>query len=146
MGAVGALSSKMELGAASLSANQQGGGETIMIPVLLVPNAGSKKGKSVLVPAAAASRQDEVVWEPQTEDIERIVKVKFKAAKGQDALPNPFSDTEAMFDNDGEERRMRKTVLLNAAEGTYWYRIWVKEHNGGVIKSEDPPLDIVPPV
>ena len=46
--------------------------------------------------------------------------------------------------NPSTEKKMNKNVLADAAEGTYNYRIFVKEMNKGVHKSDDPPLDIVP--
>lgn len=142
MGAVGALASKLELGAASLSANTQATVQTI--PVFLVPNGGKKRGMSVLAPPASASAGDNVEWQPMTANIERIVKVQFKDPPN--GMPNPFSNSTATIDNPNPatEKKMNKAVLADAAEGTYNYRIFVKEKNRGVHKSDDPPLDIVP--
>jgi hypothetical protein len=142
MGAVGALSSKLELGAASLSANPHQAVQKI--PVFLVENGGKKAGKTVLAPAAAASPGDTVEWEPMTAHIERIQKIQFKDPPN--GLPNPFSNTNATINNPNAaaEKKMSKGVLADAAEGEYNYRIFVKEVKGGVHKSDDPPLDIVP--
>jgi hypothetical protein len=142
IGAVGALATKLKLGPASLSANTQATVETI--PVFLVPNGGKKQGMSVLVPPASASAGDNVEWLPKTDNIERIVRVQFKDPPN--GTPNPFSNSNATINNPNpsDQAKMNKQVLADAAEGTYNYRIFVKEKNSGVHKSDDPPLDIVP--
>jgi len=142
MGAVGALSSKLELGAMSLSANTQPA--VVEIEVYLVKNGGTKRGKSVLAPGAEASPGDTVIWKAMTSTIKRIQRVHFKDSPN--GFPNPFSKTNANIPNPNPaaDKNMNKGVLGDADMGQYNYRISVQDVDGPVYKSDDPPLDIVP--
>jgi hypothetical protein len=148
VGAVGALATKLKLGAASLSANPQEEPPPQRIPVYLVPNGGKKQGMSVLVPPAWASAGDDVEWEPMGDNIERIIWVQFKDRypDGVVGIPNPFSTSNRTIRNPNSgEAKMRAPVLADAAIGTYNYRIMVQPIGGGApVQSDDPPLDIVP--
>jgi hypothetical protein len=135
MGAVGALSTKLELAGASRPADKAPAEQRIQ--VLLVPNGGIKGGKSVFVPPASARASDTVTWVATTANIERIHKIAFKPL-----LPNPFSETEGEFVNSPSARDLGLPVLANAVGGHYRYTIWVKEEGGGQ-HWKDPDLDII---
>ncbi len=139
MGAVGALATRLELGAASGSADKNQAVQQIQ--VLLVPNGGKKKGVTLFVPPASAAEKDKVRWVATTPNIERIHKIAFDKPPPPDPVPNPFSDTVAEFTNTPGTEDLELTVLDEVKKTTYHYTIWVKQKNGGMHQL-DPDLDI----
>ncbi len=138
LGAVGALSTKLELGAESRSADKNQAVQRIQ--VLLVPNGGRQAGMSVFVPPASAHRTDRVIWEATTPNIESIKMIRFKEPGPK--YPNPFSHTAAAIPNPGSGSDMELPVLADAPFGHYTYAISVKEVGNGTHHT-DPDLDIV---
>jgi len=109
--------------------------EIQIIPVYVV--GGGKKEKQILVPHAAASPGDTVMWDPR-DGVKRIVRIKFKKA-GR----NPFHTQATTFDNPAGQLAFSKGVLTDTPVGTsYEYEIKVKPHNGPTV-TLDPDLDIV---
>ncbi len=140
MGAVGALSTRLELGAASRPADKAQAVQKIQ--VLLVPNGGKKGGMALFVPPASAGVGDKVEWVATTPNIEKIHKIAFNKPP-QPPVPNPFSETESVFTNTSGTKNLKLTVLDDAAEDEYHYTIWVKQVSPGGILKLDPDLDIV---
>jgi len=136
MGAVGVLAAKIRFAGATEPVGSQA---VQIIPVFVV--GGGKKDPQILVPGAAASPGDTVMWEPR-DGVKRIVKIKFKKAG-----KNPFHKTQDTFDNPGD-RGFSKRVLDDTLDDPkkaehFEYEITVKPHDGPT-KTLDPPLDIVP--
>lgn len=145
VGAIGVLPSNLDLGAASLSANDQA--KKIVIQVQLVRKAGTQDEWSVLAPGARAQRGDEIEWKALTDNIKHIQQVVFKVTPVAPARPNPFSKTNAVIRNpNANATNMNKNVLGDSDLGTFYYKIHVigKDDAVGRWESDDPPLDIVP--